>query len=246
MPDRYFCEIIEHEEVADGTFAVAIGWNDTPRPGQFIHIKCGEDSLLRRPISICGVGDNTLKFVFEVKGAGTRWLSERYPGLLLDVLGPLGNGFSLPDGEEEILVVGGGIGVPPLLFAAASARGEVTALLGFRDEGKVILVDEFKEACADVRTITDDKGYVTELLAEALQNGAYGAVLACGPRAMLKAVAELCARHGVPCQVSLEERMGCGVGACLVCACATRTGGSDHMSRVCKDGPVFCAEEVVW
>jgi len=251
MPDRYFCQIIEHEEIASSIFAVTIGWKseDMPRPGQFIHIKCGDGLLLRRPISVCSVGNNTLKFVFEVKGDGTRWLSERCAGTALDIIAALGNGFSLPDGD--IIIVGGGIGVPPMLFAAQAAKGSVAAILGFRNAERVILEHEFNEACDTVTVTTDDGSYgnsgpVIKPLETLLKNGKYSAVLACGSRAMLSVVTKVCADHGVACQVSMEERMGCGVGACLVCACATKIDGNDHMSRVCKDGPVFNAEEVVW
>ncbi|MCL2402002.1 MAG: dihydroorotate dehydrogenase electron transfer subunit [Oscillospiraceae bacterium] len=248
MPNRYICEITASERMTDTAFAMTVNCGELAgevHPGQFIHIKCGEERLLRRPISICRADADTLEFVFEIKGEGTRWLAERKPGDRLDILGPLGNGFALPE-SGNIIAISGGIGVPPMLFAAQSATGGVTALLGFRDDDKVILTQAFAEVCDTVRVITDDKGYVTDLLEEELNNGAHSAVIACGPRAMLKAVAEICKRHNVPCQVSLEERMGCGVGACLVCACATQIDGKDHMRRVCKDGPVFNAAEVVW
>jgi len=248
MPNRYICEIITSSQLTETAFAIAVKCDEIAaevRLGQFVHIKCGEERLLRRPISICRAEGDTMEFIFEVKGDGTRWLSKRKQGDMLDILGPLGSGFALPE-SGNIIAVGGGAGVPPLLFVAQSAGNRVTALLGFRDDGKVMLTREFESACDAVRVITDNKGYVTDLLEEALNNGGRGAVIACGPRVMLKAVAEICKRHKIPCQVSLEERMGCGVGACLVCACATRIDGKDHMSRVCKDGPVFNAEEVVW
>ena len=166
---------------------------------------------------------------------------------------------------KKLLVVGGGIGVPPLLGCAkyaASRGGEVHACLGFRDEGHLMLTGDFAEYCRCLHVISDDgstgrKGFVTELVeeflaAEACAGDACTAccgaparpvILACGPRPMLKGVAALAERYGVPCQVSLEERMGCGVGACLVCACKTADG---RMKHVCKDGPVFDAAEVDW
>jgi len=188
-------------------------------------------------------------FVFEVKGQGTLWLSRREPGDALDILGPLGNGFYFPDGN--IIVVGGGLGSPPILFAAQSARSGVTAILGFRDKSRVLLVSEFKDVCDEVYLTTDDGslgicGQVTLPLEELIKKGGFGAVLACGQHAMQHAVSKLCEQYKIPCQVLLEERMGCGVGACLVCACATRKNGREYMSRVCKDGPVFDAGEVVW
>ena len=258
MPDVYMCEIIKNEKLSGTVFSVTVssgGLASSARPGQFLHIKCGEARLLRRPIGICGISGDAVRFVFEVKGEGTRWLSCRKPGDMLDILGPLGNGFAFPEDPEgpegNMIVVGGGLGAPPLLFAAESAKNSVTAVLGFRDEGSIILLREFEQACGAVYLTTDDGsagicGTVAVPLEALLQQGGYDAVLACGRHAMQQAVAKLCGRYGVACQVSLEERMGCGVGACLVCACATRAGGKVQMSRVCKDGPVFDAADVVW
>jgi dihydroorotate dehydrogenase electron transfer subunit len=218
-------------------------------PGQFVHIRCGAEHLLRRPISICDVNGDTVSLVVEVRGAGTEWLARREPGDMLDILGPLGNGFDT--GGRRLLLVGGGIGVPPLLFAAKKATGEKRAILGFQTRRRILLEEEFKNACDEVFITTDDgsageQGLVTAPLKRLLDRGAADSVLACGPRPMLRAVAELASQYGVPCQVSMEERMGCGIGACLVCACQTREGGELHMRHVCKDGPVFQGEAVVW
>ena len=252
MPDKYLCEVVRNKRLCDGVFAITIESEaiaDEALAGQFLHIKCGSERLLRRPISICSVRGGEIDFVFEVKGEGTSWLSMRMAGEKLDILGPLGNGFSMPEGN--IITVGGGIGVPPMLFTAEETFGSVTALLGFRSEDKIILKDEFEAICEKVIITTDDGSYgihgaVTAPLSDFLENGKFDGVLACGPRAMLYAVAKACRTYGVSCQVSLEERMGCGVGACLVCACATVSGGIPAMSRVCMDGPVFEASEVVW
>ena len=219
------------------------------RPGQFVHIKCGDGLLLRRPISVCewtGSRDgDTLTIVFEVRGEGTSWLADRREGDMLDVLGLLGNGFDMGDGPY--LLVGGGIGVPPMLGCAGASGGASTAVLGFRSRDKAILLDRFAEDCANYLVATDDgslghHGFVDELVRQELaQDLAYDGVLACGPKPMLRSVAKAAAGFGVPCQVSMEERMGCGVGACLVCACDMADGARKH---VCKDGPVFYAEEV--
>jgi len=219
------------------------------RPGQFINVKCGDGFFLRRPFGVSGVYGDTFRFIFEVKGGGTKWLAGRRAGDWLDILGPLGNGFVIPQGR--IIVVGGGLGTPPMLFAAESAPGGASAVLGFREAGRVILTEEFDAVCDKVFLATDDGsdgiyGLVTAPLKELLAGGGYEAVLACGQLVMQNAVARLCMQYGVPCQVSLEERMGCGIGACLVCACATRSGGVLQMSRVCRDGPVFDAGDVVW
>ncbi|MCL2227086.1 MAG: dihydroorotate dehydrogenase electron transfer subunit [Oscillospiraceae bacterium] len=252
MPDRYLCEVISNETLCDGVFAVAVVCGDLAGEalaGQFVHVKCGDERLLRRPISICCVSGGSLKLVFEVKGKGTSWLSRIKPGETIDILGPLGRGFSLPEGK--VALVGGGIGVPPLLFAAELAGGSATSVLGFRSGDRAIMKDAFESACEKVLIATDDgslgyHGPVTLPLKELLEGEGYGAILACGPRPMLNAVAGLCEQFGVPCQVSLEEKMGCGIGACLVCACATVSGGVKDMSRVCVDGPVFDATEIVW
>lgn len=222
-------------------------------PGQFVHIKCGDGLLLRRPISVCscqeGAPEDLLSIVFEARGEGTQWLADRPVGDYLDVLGLAGNGYSMHPGGRYLLV-GGGIGVPPLWGCAQFAgRGNSTAILGFRSADKAILTNLFEELCSKVLLATDDgtlgfHGFVDALVRQELaQDSEYDAVLACGPRPMLRSVARVAEEFGIPCQVSMEERMGCGVGACLVCACDMADGSRKH---VCKDGPVFDAREVDW
>jgi dihydroorotate dehydrogenase electron transfer subunit len=252
MPNIYHCEITENTQIADGVFSITFASAEIASeaaPGLFLHVKCGDALLLRRPISICCVRENKVRFVFEVVGEGTGWLAERGVGERLNILGALGNGFSLPEGR--VIVVGGGIGVPPMLFAAESAKAGCVAVLGFRSKDKVILTDEFKAACETVYITTDDgsmgiHGMVTEPLEELLKIGGFNAVMSCGPYVMQKELTKLCSRYSMPCLVSLEERMGCGVGACLVCACATIRDGAEYMSCVCVDGPVFDANTVIW
>jgi len=264
MPDVFSCEIIENKILTDAVYSITVASQELSREsvaGQFLHIKCGEARILRRPISICNVKDDKVNFVFEVKGEGTNWLSKRQTGQKLNILGPLGNGFTVPKGKN--IVIGGGVGTPPMLYAAQMAENDVIAILGFRSADRVILVDEFKSVCKEVFITTDDgsvgiHGAVTKPLEELLKSGKYETVMSCGQIQMQKAVADLCKKFNVPCQVSLEERMGCGVGACLVCACSTLSkvgtineskdlaGGSMMMSRVCIDGPVFDAGMVVW
>ena len=270
MPIQALCTVAEAVKLNAFAFSLTLDVGEELAGqvscGQFIHIKCGHSRLLRRPISICDWMGDTLRVVFEVRGEGTEWLSRRKAGDKLDVLGPLGRGFDVSG--KKLLVVGGGIGVPPMLGCAreAARRGsEVHAVLGFRDEGHRMLTGDFAECCRSMSVISDDgstgrKGFVTELVEEFLRAQTCGTcdpvlcagcsgrpvppeVLACGPKAMLKAVAQVCRTYGVGCQVSLEERMGCGVGACLVCACDMADG---HRKHVCKDGPVFDAEEVAW
>ena len=252
MSDIFFCEITENKLLTDGVFSITVSCEklaNESKPGQFLHIKCGHSRILRRPISICNVNGDLITFVFEVKGDGTKWLSKRLPGQSLDILGPLGNGFMLPD--EKFLIAGGGLGTPPMLFAAGRAKQKPTAILGFRDKTRVILTDEFKAICDNVIITTDDgsvgiHGAVTKPLEDLLKTGEYRTVMSCGQILMQKAVAEICAKYNVQSQVSLEERMGCGIGACLVCACqAVDKTGEEIMSRACKDGPVYIMDSAL-
>lgn len=252
MPKQSLATIIYNKKIANGIYAVTLKeavLAKNAAPGQFIHVKCGDGSLLRRPISISDVQNDMLTIVVETRGEGTKWLAARQAGDCIDVLGPLGRGFDISG--KNIILVGGGIGVPPMLFTARSAIGRTTAVLGFRNKDCVILEEEIRSVCHEVFVTTDDGSYqehgtVSKPIERLLKNGKYDGVLACGPRAMLKATAELCAAYQIPCQVSMEERMGCGIGACLVCACKTQKDGKEHMSHVCKDGPVFLSSEVVW
>jgi len=252
MPDIHLCEIIDNTQLTEAIFSITVissKLSGESAPGQFLHVKCGEKRVLRRPISICSVRGDQVQFIFEVKGEGTKWLSRRIKGTKLNILGPLGNGFELPD--DKFIIVGGGLGSPPMLFAAQAAKTKPAAILGFREKNRIILTCEFKAACDEVYITTEDgssgiHGFVTDPLEKLIKKGGYKAVLSCGQMAMQKAVAEICAGCGIPCQVSLEERMGCGIGACLVCACETKKDGIIQMSRACKDGPVFDADKVVW
>ncbi|MGN0968291.1 MAG: dihydroorotate dehydrogenase electron transfer subunit [Oscillospiraceae bacterium] len=250
------CKIVSKQQMGDAIYMV-LEVGDMVRtsfraPGQFVHIKCGDGLLLRRPISVCSCQedepDDLLTIVFEVRGEGTDWLAKREAGEYLDVLGLLGNGFPMKR-EGRYLLVGGGIGVPPMRSCAQYTMGNSTAVLGFRSKDKAILLNCFEDECDKVLVATDDgtlgyHGFVDALVRQELeQDSAYDAVLACGPKPMLRSVAKVAEEFGVPCQVSMEERMGCGVGACLVCACDMADGTRKH---VCKDGPVFDAREVDW
>ena len=250
------CKILSKEQVGDAVY-MTLEVGDIIRssfrsPGQFVHIRCGEGLLLRRPISVCSCmddePDDLLSIVFEVRGEGTRWLAGRELGDSLDVLGLAGNGFDLKP-EGRYLLVGGGIGIPPMLGCAQYTGGRATAILGGRSRDKIILEDFFREDCAKVLCATDDgslghHGCVDALVRRELsEDRGYDGVLACGPKPMLRNVAKVAEEFGIPCQVSMEERMGCGVGACLVCACDMADGSRKH---VCKDGPVFDSREVDW
>lgn len=222
------------------------------KPGQFVHIRCG-NLPLRRPISICDTdqSEGSFRIVFQAKGEGTNWLANVPEGMRLDILGPLGRGYELGDLCRRAVFVGGGIGVPPLVAASRPFGGRASVLLGFRSVNDSILTEDFARYGGRVQVATDDgslghHGLVTDLLIDRLNTGACDAVFACGPRAMLRATAQEARKRGIPCQVSLEEHMACGVGACLGCACRIRENGEIKMRHVCKDGPVFDAETVVW
>lgn len=250
MPIQRECRILSLEWLNGDAISIWMEAGELARSaqvGQFVNIKCGEGLLLRRPISICRAEAEKLNIVFEVRGEGTAWLAGRAAGECLDVMGPLGHGFAYPDGK--VLVVGGGIGVPPMLNTAVKAPAGAIACLGFRSKDKAMLVPEFVAACEQVYLSSDDgtlgvHSYVAGIVDTALaEHPEIRAVLACGPKIMLKTVYAAAQKHNVPCQVSMEERMGCGIGACLVCACKNTAGEYKH---VCKDGPVFAAEEVAW
>ncbi len=256
MPVQQQCTVVSKVPLSGDTYQMTLKAGEMVAktfraPGQFLHIAC-PPHFLRRPISVCACGSGAdgdwVDIVFQIRGEGTRWLAQRCKGDTLDVLGLLGNGFAMAPGGRYLLA-GGGIGVPPLYGCARYAKGKAVAALGFRSKNQVILAEAFKKACEGVSLCTDDgsvgaKGFVHQQVEEILRkDNAFTAVLACGPKPMLRGVAEVAARYGVPCQVSMEERMACGVGACLGCATPMADGSMKH---VCKDGPVFDASEVDW
>ena len=249
MKEVYLCPVTVSQSLGD-YFILTVKSKalcELAQQGQFLHVLCGEKTL-RRPISIHNVEGDEITMIYEVKGDGTRWLSQRKPGDVLDILGPLGHGF--PKVEGKVLVVGGGIGVPPMYYTARCAD-EADAVLGFRSKDKALLIDRFETVCGKVNVMSDDgtlgqKGFVAQGVAEMLEENQYAAVFACGPKIMLKTTYDACKAKGVPCYVSMEERMGCGIGACLVCAVKLYRDGEEIMGHVCKDGPVFKGEEVVW
>ncbi len=257
MPIEQICTIVEAAKLNEYAYSFTLEVGDMVKKeglmaGQFLHIACGEGLLLRRPISVCMVQEDepqdTARVVFEVRGEGTKWLAQRQVGDKVNVLGPLGNGFTVTP-NDRLLLVGGGIGVPPLLGQAAFTAKNSTAVLGFRSADRAMLVEDYRDYCEAVYLCSDDgslgrHGFVDAQLKDILEKDKnFTAILACGPKPMLKNVAKVAAEYGVPCQVSLEERMACGVGACLGCAVQMADGTMKH---VCKDGPVFDAKEVDW
>jgi len=228
------------------------------KPGQIVHVDCGEGTTLRRPISICECDGDCLRLGYEVRGKGTDWMASRKPGDAISLLGALGNGFTVEEGKSALLV-GGGIGIYPLLSAGKAciaAGGKAEAAFGFRNVSLINSLELFESRGVKTNVITDDgsngrKGFVTEIVKEKLAAGGIDVVYVCGPRGMMAAVAALCEEAGVRCEVSMEERMGCGVGACLACVCKTMFVDNagvvgEQYKRVCVDGPVFDSKEIIW
>lgn len=216
--------------------------SEVKRSGQFINIKL-DGFYLRRPISVCDKTDNTITIIYKVVGEGTEYMSTLEKGAELDVLVGLGNGFDVNASGDTVLLLGGGVGVPPLYMLCKKlleAGKKVTVCLGFNTACEVFYEDEFRALGADVRVATVDgsagtKGFVTDLL----DGVSYSYYYTCGPEPMLKAVFRLCQGDG---ELSFEERMGCGFGACMCCSCKTVTG----YKRICKEGPVMKKEEIIW
>ena len=210
-------------------------------PGQFVNIQL-DGLYLRRPISVCDYDANTLTIIYKVVGKGTQAMSKMASGEL-DILTGLGNGYDLSVSGEHPVLVGGGVGVPPMYSLAKQllAQGKkVTVILGFNTKNEIFYEEEFKKLGCDVLVTTVDGSYgIKGFVTDALKDVDYTYFYSCGPEPMLKALYKATATSG---QMSFEERMGCGFGACMGCSCKTLTG----YKRICKDGPVMRKEEILW
>jgi len=247
--------VLENQMIAPKMYSMALQSEEIVRvakPGQFVNLYCrGEARLLPRPISICEINkeEGSINLIYAVAGKGTEEFSRIEEGETIEVLGPLGNGFMIDKSKKRNIVVGGGVGTPPLLELVKHLKGEIDVYLGFRSYP--ILVEEFERLGARVHIATEDgsvdfKGNVLELLKK--ENAVGDIIYACGPKPMLKAVAQWAASKNIPMQVSLEERMACGIGVCVGCVCKTKKQDEDdwQYKKVCKDGPVFWSNEVIW
>ena len=238
-----YLKITENIPLTDNVFRMTLEGDVSAitKPGQFVNIKL-DGLFLRRPISVCDCYDNKLVIIYKVVGKGTEKMAEMKEGEL-DVLSGLGNGYDISDAGENPLLVGGGVGVPPLYMLAKNlieAGRKVTVVLGFNTENEVFYEEEFKKLGCDVYVTTVDgskgiKGFVTD----AISDIDYSYVYTCGPEPMLKALFKNIKTSG---QFSFEERMGCGFGACMGCSCKTIYGNK----RICKEGPVLKKEEILW
>lgn len=246
---RNMCKVVENRELLKNVYEIMIECPEIAqkaKPGQFLHIKVkdGLDPLLRRPISISRIQREKghISLIYQVLGRGTKSIATLKPGEAIDVMGSLGNGFPVFPGKK-CAVVGGGMGIAPLLELANNIV-DCDAYLGYRSD--TFKLEEYKSACKELFIATEDgsvgsKGYVTDIIKDISK---YDIVYTCGPKPMMKKVKELCENSAVQCFVSIEERMGCGIGACLVCACKIKEGDTWHYKKACTDGPVFEAGEV--
>jgi len=250
--------VVSQDQTGESIYTLTIVSKEIAReaqPGQFAHLRCGKsaDPLLRRPLSINDVerDKGTVTFSYQVVGKGTQLLSELKAGETLDVIGPLGQGFKTDLRGKKVGIIGGGMGIAPLIFLGRelSRENQVQAFWGGRSEGLLppfVTAVEFPYAIATDDGSSGRKGLVTELVAESLSQEKFDLLYACGPRLMLAAVARLAREYNIPLQVSLESVMACGVGACLGCTIKGRKQGKETQFKVCQDGPVFWAEEVFW
>ena len=252
-------EVVFNKGVARNTFFM--GFRSGPManeagPGRFVmvQVRSGIDPLLRRPFSILGVNGDVLLILYRVVGRGTAILSEKKPGDFMRVLGPLGKGFEPPHEAVQPILVAGGMGIVPLIFLSLKlARKDQQFLAGYGISPEVVPLDQLSIRGLSPTIATEDgsqghHGRVTELLESALSSAKEKpvSIFACGPLAMLKAVAQTALGQNVPCQVSLESNMACGVGACQGCAVKKSSGSVEPYAHVCQDGPVFDAKTLDW
>ena len=236
-------QIVSNEALTDSVYKMILAGDtsDITNCGQFVNIQL-DGMYLRRPISVCDYDDQTLTIVYKVVGKGTEAMAAMTAGTKLDILTGLGNGYDLTLAGDKPVLLGGGVGVPPMYNLAKKLRAmgkEVKVILGFNVKSEIFYEEEFKALGCDVTVTTVDgsygvKGFVTNALPED-----YTYFYTCGPEPMLKAVYRASKTSG---QMSFEERMGCGFGACMGCSCKTLTG----YKRICKDGPVMKKEEILW
>ncbi len=223
---------------------------DIAKPGQFVYIQCKDSLVLRRPISIFNAENGRITICYEIRGEGTQWMAELKSGSIIDVMGPIGHGYTFHEGKRALLC-GGGIGIYPLYMIGKLYGKNAAAAFGFRNKEAINSIEHYENAEIDVKIATDDgshghSGFATDIVKAELEGGGYDIIYACGPKPMMKIAAELAEKYGIACEVSMEERMGCGIGACEACVCKIKTKDGDDYKRVCVDGPVFDAKEIVW
>lgn len=250
---KLMCKILKNDLIVDQVYEMVISCHDIAveaKAGQFVNLYCRHKGrLLPRPISICEINkeEGTLHLVYAILGAGTKEFSDYRVGESIELMGPFGNGFTVEEGVRNHLIIGGGVGVPPLVELAKRLQGKKTMVVGFRTNP--YLIERLKKY-GKVYITTDDgnigfKGNVVQLMeAEKL----IGNIYACGPTPMLKGIQSYAKKYDIKAQLSLEERMGCGFGSCV--GCVTKVTADTELGytykKVCKDGPVFSAKEVIF
>lgn len=238
-------KVLSNEKIASNVYLLTLPFpHNPPQPGQFVMLKQEHaTTLLPRPISVCDVVDGTLVLLYQVVGKGTHQLSALVPGDSINMTGPVGHGFPVDEAQGKIALVGGGVGIAPLVYTGRKLKEKgihVGSYLGFRDEA--YLADKFAGFSNSLYVSTEsgrdgNKGLVTK----GLDPNQYDAVYCCGPTPMMEAVIKMCEACDVPVYVSLETKMACGIGACRVCTCTTTEGKN---LRTCMDGPVFLGKEL--
>ena len=243
--------IIENKPLCGDIYQLSVACPEIAscaQPGMFVQLQINREMLLlRRPLSIADLdtATGTVTFIYRRIGKGTAAMTSLQPQEKINCLGPLGNGFSLT--VKRPLLIGGGLGIAPLLFVANRLAGQADILMGGRCRQEMFWPELFRPYARKIFITTDDgslgtKGFTIDLLPMLLQQEKYDQIIVCGPEIMMRGVAKIAADAHIPCQVSLEKRMACGLGACLSCSCDTRDG---RRVKVCKDGPVFWAQEVL-
>ncbi len=235
--------ILTNEPLTSTVYKMTLSGDTTPitAPGQFVNIKL-EGQFLRRPISVCDCEDGLLTLIYKVVGRGTEQMSKMLSGEKLDLLTGLGNGYDTTLTGDHPLLLGGGVGVPPLYMLAKQLRAEgktVSVVPGFNTKDEIFYENEFKALGCDVTVTTADGSYGVKGFVTNAMDVDYTHVCTCGPEPMLKAVYKACTTDG---QFSFEERMGCGFGACMGCSCKTITG----YKRICKEGPIMRKGDILW
>ncbi|KRU27875.1 dihydroorotate dehydrogenase electron transfer subunit [Clostridium botulinum] len=235
-------KVIENKSISTGIFKMTLEGAFKGKPGQFYMIRAWQDEpILWRPISIHDINDNSIEFLYKLEGRGTKILSKIKSEEEVEIMGPLGNGFDLEKIKGKIAIVTGGIGIAPMNYLIKSMKNiDMDIYAGFRDE--VYCIEDFNNLVDKVVPVTEDgssgeKGYVTDYF----HPEDYDLVLCCGPEIMMNKVILMCREKKIPLYVSMEKRMACGIGACLVCTCKTKFGNK----RTCKDGPVFKGEDIL-
>lgn len=267
MPIQEKCRVLDHQPVASRHYKLILSSpyiSSHAEAGQFVNVKCSEtnDPLLRRPLSVHRISKAHKRFelLYKVAGKGTELLSKTSVGSELDILGPLGKGFKIDPGKKIAILAGGGMGIAPLLALSEQMTNyklqmtnALYILIGAKTRDSILCENEFRKITDQVLVSTDDgsygkKGFVSDILLDFLDNGlgtrdsGLATIYSCGPKPMLRAISEIAYQKKIDCQVSMEQHMACGIGACMGCVIKT----SEGYKKVCDEGPVFDSREVIW